>query len=40
MTTIRANELDVTADMWFSLIFMSERNLKKMCRELNIVVDF
>lgn len=40
MTTIQANEIQVTADMWFRLIFMTEKNLKKMCRELNIVVDF
>ena len=34
MTIIQAHGLDVTGDFWFALIFRTEAELKKICREL------
>ena len=36
MTTIKANNMEVTGDFWFALIFRTESELKKLARELHI----
>ena len=36
MNVIKANNLEVTGDTWFMLIFRTESELKKIARELHI----
>jgi len=37
MNVIRANGVPITGDLWFSLIFRTHSELKKICNELHIV---
>lgn len=36
MNTVKANKLPVTGDFWFMLVFRTERELRKICQEMNI----
>jgi hypothetical protein len=38
MTTIRANNLNISADFWFMLIFRTEVQLRGIARELHISI--
>jgi len=36
LNTVRANNVPVTGDFWFMLVFRTKSELKKICREMNI----
>lgn len=36
MTVLQANNIPVTGDFWFALVFRTESELKKIARELHI----
>lgn len=36
MTVLQANNVPVTGDFWFALVFRTESELKKIARELHI----
>lgn len=38
MTVMQANNVPVTGDFWFALVFRTETELKKLARELHIKV--
>ena len=36
MIIIKANDIPVTGELWFKLVFMTEEQLKRLCHELHI----
>lgn len=36
MNTVKANNIPITGDFWFMLVFRTKRELTKICQEMNI----
>lgn len=36
MNTVKANNIPVTGDFWFMLVFRTDKELRKMCQEMHI----